>query len=76
MKESVIYQEWEQEITQRVRQEVRETIALNLLQENLPVETIADVVGLMIAQLQQLQASQPPKDGCIPVLQPPDPPSP
>jgi len=53
-----------EEITQRVRQEVRETIALNMLRKHLPLETIADVIGLTIAQLQQLQASQPPKD-CV-----------
>ena len=62
MKESVIYQEWEQEITQRAnqqaRQDERETIALNMLQENMPLEAIVRVTGLTIAQLQQLQASQ------------------
>jgi predicted transposase/invertase (TIGR01784 family) len=33
-------------------------IALNLLRKNIPLETIAEVTGLTIEQLQQLQASQ------------------
>jgi predicted transposase/invertase (TIGR01784 family) len=31
-------------------------IALNMLQENIPLETIARITGLTIDQLQQLQA--------------------
>ena len=33
----------------------KQAIALNLLQENLPLETIARTTGLTIAQLQDLQ---------------------
>lgn len=33
-------------------------IALNPLRKNIPLETIAEVTGLTIEQLQQLQASQ------------------
>jgi predicted transposase/invertase (TIGR01784 family) len=35
-----------------------QTIALNLLRKNIPLEMIAEVTGLTIEQLQQLQASQ------------------
>jgi predicted transposase/invertase (TIGR01784 family) len=35
-----------------------QTIALNLLRKNISLETIAEVTGLTIAQLQQLKASQ------------------
>jgi hypothetical protein len=65
---SQAFLEWEQqteerierEVTQRVEQEVRQeieqTIALNLLQKNLSLETIAEVTGLTIAQLQALHS--------------------
>jgi predicted transposase YdaD len=33
----------------------QQTIALNMLQDNLPLETIAHFTGLTVAQLQQLQ---------------------
>ena len=33
-------------------------IALNLIQQNIPLETIAQATGLSIAQLQQLQSDQ------------------
>jgi predicted transposase/invertase (TIGR01784 family) len=35
-----------------------QTIALNLLRKNISLETIAEVTGLTIERLQQLQASQ------------------
>jgi predicted transposase YdaD len=35
-----------------------QTIALSLLRKNIPLETIAEVTGLTIKQLQQLQAAQ------------------
>jgi predicted transposase/invertase (TIGR01784 family) len=35
-----------------------QTIALNLLRKNISLETIAEITGLTIAQLQQLKASQ------------------
>jgi predicted transposase/invertase (TIGR01784 family) len=34
----------------------RQTIALNMIQENIPLETIARITGLRIEQLQQLQS--------------------
>lgn len=40
------------------RQETQAAIALNLLRKNLPLETIAEVTGLKIVQLQQLQVDQ------------------
>ncbi len=51
-----------QEVREEVREEVRgeiegerRSIALNMIQENLPIEAIARITGLTIAQLQQLQ---------------------
>lgn len=38
------------------REEERRAIALNMLRKNLPLETIAEVTGITIAQLQQLQS--------------------
>ena len=56
---SEAFLEWEQQtqnrISQEVRQEERRSIALNLLRQNIPLETIAQATGLPIAQLQQLQ---------------------
>jgi predicted transposase/invertase (TIGR01784 family) len=46
------------EVQAEVRGEIegeRRSIALNMLRKNLPLETIAEVTGLTIAQLQQLQ---------------------
>jgi predicted transposase YdaD len=40
------------------REEERRSLALKMLQENIPVETIARITELTIAQLQQLQANQ------------------
>lgn len=34
-------------------------ISRNMLRKNMPLETIVEVTGLTIAQLQQLQANQP-----------------
>jgi predicted transposase/invertase (TIGR01784 family) len=34
----------------------RQTIALTMIQENIPLETIARITGLRIEQLQQLQS--------------------
>jgi predicted transposase/invertase (TIGR01784 family) len=39
------------------RDSERKTIALNMLRKNIPLETIAEVTGLTIDQLQQLQSS-------------------
>jgi hypothetical protein len=36
----------------------KQSIAINMLQENIPLETIARITGLTINRLQQLQASQ------------------
>ncbi|MDX2239387.1 MAG: hypothetical protein NW224_01775 [Leptolyngbyaceae cyanobacterium bins.302] len=41
------------------REEERRSLALKMLQENIPLETIARITELTIAQLQQLQADQP-----------------
>jgi predicted transposase/invertase (TIGR01784 family) len=38
------------------KEEERQTIALNMLRKNLDLETISDVTGLTMAQLQELQA--------------------
>jgi predicted transposase YdaD len=35
--------------------EERQAIALNMLKDNIPLETIARLTGLTVAQLQQLQ---------------------
>jgi predicted transposase/invertase (TIGR01784 family) len=40
------------------RDRERQSIALNMLQENIPLEVIARITGLTIDRLQQLQASQ------------------
>lgn len=40
------------------REEERQLIARNMLRKNMPLETIAEVTGLTISQLQQLQADQ------------------
>ncbi len=40
------------------KEQERQAIALNMLQENISLETIARITGLAIEQLQQLQASQ------------------
>ena len=45
-------------IEQMAKQEERRSRALKMLQENLPLETIARITAFTIAQLQQLQASQ------------------
>jgi hypothetical protein len=45
-------------IEQMAKQEERRSLALKMLQENLPLETIARITAFTIAQLQQLQASQ------------------
>ena len=45
-------------VFREIREERTQEIALNLLRANLTVEMIAEVTGLTIAQVQQLQ-SQP-----------------
>lgn len=47
---------WEQQTQEQSKQEERRTIALNMLRKHLDLETIAEVTGLTIEQLQQLQA--------------------
>jgi predicted transposase/invertase (TIGR01784 family) len=60
MKESVIYQEWIQEgIAEgkaKGKAEERQTIALNMLRKNMSLDIIAEVTGLPIEQLRQIQA--------------------
>ncbi|MGG6265661.1 Rpn family recombination-promoting nuclease/putative transposase [Leptolyngbya sp. AN03gr2] len=59
MQQSPLYQEWQQEAEQRGRQEgqleERRSLALKMLQENLPLEMIARMTELSIEQLQQLR---------------------
>lgn len=43
-------------IEQMAKENERRAITLKLLQKNLPLETISEVTGLTITQLQQLQA--------------------
>ena len=45
------------------REEERQAIALNLLRKHIPLETIAEVTGLAIEYLQQLQAQVEQQDG-------------
>ena len=40
------------------KEQERQTIALNMLQENISLETIARITGLTIEQLQQLQSDR------------------
>jgi predicted transposase/invertase (TIGR01784 family) len=59
---SQAYLEWEQKTKQEERQEGRQevkiTIATNLLQQGFPIAAIARATGLTIAQLHQLQARE------------------
>jgi predicted transposase/invertase (TIGR01784 family) len=48
----------ETRVYREAREEEREKIALNMLRKNIPLQTIAEVTELTIAQLQQLQSSQ------------------
>ena len=50
---------WEEKGMEKGMEKERQTIALNLLRKKLDLETIAEVTGLTIAQLQQLQADRP-----------------
>jgi predicted transposase/invertase (TIGR01784 family) len=50
----------EHEIGESVALQKARSIALNMLQENLPLETIARITGLTIAQLQELQSDRTP----------------
>jgi hypothetical protein len=47
---------WEQQKETQTRQEERQTIALNMIRENISLEVIARTTGLSIAQLQQLRS--------------------
>ena len=53
--EQIGYDRGVKEANQRLLERER-SIALNMLRKNLDLETIAEVTGLTIAQLQQLQA--------------------
>ncbi len=46
---------WEEKGIEKGIEQERQTIALNLLRENISLETIARTTGLTISQLQQLQ---------------------
>jgi predicted transposase/invertase (TIGR01784 family) len=47
----------ETRVYREAREEERETISLKMLGKNIPLETIAELTGLTIARLQQLQAT-------------------
>ncbi len=47
---------WEEKGMEKGIVQERQTIALNLLRENIPLETVARTTGLSIAQVQQLQS--------------------
>jgi predicted transposase YdaD len=49
----------ETRVYREAREEERQAIALKMLRKNLPLETIAEVTELTIAQLQQLQTDNP-----------------
>ena len=59
MQASPMYQEMESRAREEARawakEEIGQSIALNMLRKNLPLDTIAEVTGMTIAQLQQLQ---------------------
>jgi hypothetical protein len=50
------FEVWEQETESKVRQARDTEIALNMIRKNLDLETIAEVTGLTIEQVQALQA--------------------
>lgn len=52
---------WMEQGLERGRQETQVEIVRNMLQENIPLETIARITGLSIAQLQQLQSPAEPE---------------
>ena len=52
MQESVIYQDIQEEASQKKAQQ----IAVNLLKEGMTLETIVRVTGLSIEQIQQVQS--------------------
>jgi predicted transposase YdaD len=49
----------EPRVIREAKEEMTQEIALRSLQENIPIETIALVTGLTIAQLHQLQSQLP-----------------
>lgn len=56
MRESVIYQDILEEGRQEGEQLAIERIALNMLMKQMPLETIAEITGLTVDQLEQLQS--------------------
>jgi hypothetical protein len=53
---SEAFLEWEQQTKERLRLEERQAIALNMLQDHLPLEQISRLTGLAIAEIQALQS--------------------
>ena len=51
----------ETRVYREAQEEKARAIALNMLKDNLPLEQIARLTGLPIAQLQRLQVDQPQK---------------
>lgn len=48
-----------EQISKEEGREERRSLALKMLQENIPIETIARITEWTIAELQQLQVEQP-----------------
>jgi predicted transposase YdaD len=53
---SEVFLEWEQQTKERLRLEERRAIARNMLQDDLPLEQISRLTGLVIADIQALQS--------------------
>jgi hypothetical protein len=49
---------WEEKLKENVEQNKASTIALNLLNQGIPIDVISQATGLTIAQLQQLRADK------------------
>lgn len=55
MQESVIYRSIQREAEERAEARKQREIASNSLREDLPIEIVARITGLSIAEVQQLQ---------------------
>jgi predicted transposase/invertase (TIGR01784 family) len=53
---------WEERGMEKGREVERQQIALNMLRRQMPLETISELTGLTIAQLQSLQSQEPKQD--------------
>jgi predicted transposase/invertase (TIGR01784 family) len=57
LQETRVYREAKEEGKEEGKYEERDKIALNMIQENIPLETISRITGLTIERLQQIQSS-------------------